>query len=228
MAIHERDTNVLGTLQVTVWQMRTLLWLALVGCGGSTPPPAHPGGDTGIATHQGLAGDDEFQPSYGKADLEKALIAERAAEATVEKQVMDADFKGDDDAKLAATADLAVRRRFIASLESCQQTGRECPPRLDEPAWTYDPAADADPRLDTPLRFDLDDWQKVAAELHARACACRTAACVASMNDAIDRLESRPMQDVRGDETASLSLTRARDCLTRLAGRARTYSPASD
>lgn len=224
MAIHERDTNVLGTLQGTVWQMRTLLCLALLGCGGSARPPAHGGGDTGISTHEGLAPEDEYQPSYGKADLERALIAERAAEATGEKQVMDADFKGDEDAKLAATADLAVRRRFIASLERCQATGRTCPPRLDEPAWTYDPSADADPKLDTPLRFDVADWQKVAAELHGRACACRTAACVSSMNDAIDRLEARPMQDVRGDETASLSLTRARECLTRLAGRALTYA----
>ena len=210
--------------------MRTLLglWAVFAACGGSTPSAQHAGGgDTGIASHEQLAGDDDYQPSYGKADLEKALIAERAAEATVEKQVMDADFKGDDDAKRAASADLAVRRRFIAALETCQAQGRNCPPRLDEPAWTYDPATDADPKLDTPLRFDLDDWQKVTAELHGRACACRTVACVDSMNDAIDKLESRPMQDVRGDETASLSVTRARECLTRLGGRARTY-PAAD
>jgi hypothetical protein len=45
------------------------------------------------------------------------------------------------------------------------------------------------------------------------------------MDAAIDTLETRPMQDVRGDETASQSLTRARECLTRLAGRARTYAP---
>ena len=201
--------------------MRTLLCFVapLVACGGSTPPAQHAGGDTGITTHETLAGDDDYQPSYGKADLEKALIAERAAEATGEKQVMDADLKGDDDAKRAAAADLAVRRRFIASLEACQSSGHTCPPRLDEPAWTYDLGSDADPKLDTPLRFDLADWQKVAAELHGRACACRTVACIDSMNDAIDRLEERPMQDVRGDETASLSLTRARECLTRLAGR---------
>ncbi|MBV8762466.1 MAG: hypothetical protein JO257_34600 [Deltaproteobacteria bacterium] len=206
--------------------MRTLLGLLLVAaCGGSSPSPQHPGGgsDTTLATHDQLAGDDDFQPPYNKADLEKALIAERAAEATAEKAVMDADFKGDDDAKRAAAADLAVRRRFIASLEVCQSQGHECPPRLDDPAWTYDASSDADPKLDTPLRFDLEDWQKVTAELHARACACRTAACVASMDAAIDTLEARPMQDVRGDATASLSVTRARECLTRLAGRGRTY-----
>jgi len=206
--------------------MRTLLCLvAAAACGGSTPPPQHAGGDTGITTHNQLASGDEYQPPYGKPDLEKALIAERAAEATGEKQVMDADLKGDDDTKRAAAADLAVRRRFIASLELCQSVGLECPPRLDEPAWTYDASSDADPKLDTPLRFDLDDWQKVTAELHARACACRTAACVASMDAAIDTLETRPMKEVRGDETSSLSVTRARECLTRLGGRARTYAP---
>lgn len=204
--------------------MKLLVVLALMAaCHGSGGAPApHRSGDTGITTHEGLAGADEYQPSYGKADLENALIAERAAESTGEKAIEDA---ADDDARLAATADLAVRRRFIASLEACQESGHNCPPRLDDPAWTYDPSSDADPKLDTPLRFDLDDWQKVAAELHGRACACRTKACVESMDAAIDKLEARPMRDVRGDETASQSLTRARECLTRLAGRARRYAP---
>jgi hypothetical protein len=199
--------------------MKLLVALAVMAaCHGSGGTPApHRSGDTGIVTHEGLAAADEYQPSYGKAELENALIAERAAEATAEKQAAD----GDD----TAAADLAVRRRFIASLESCQASGHNCPPRLDDPAWTYDPSSDADPTLDTPLRFDLEDWQKVAAELHGRACACRTKACVESMDAAIDKLEMRPMQDVRGDETASQSLTRARECLTRLAGRARTYAP---
>ena len=204
--------------------MKLLVVLAVMaGCHGSGGAPApHRGGDTGITTHDGLAGADEYQPSYGKADLETALIAERAAESSGEKAVADAT---DDDARLAASADLAVRRRFIASLEACQDSGHDCPPRLDDPAWTYDPSSDTDPKLDTPLRFDLDDWQKVAAELHGRACACRTKACVESMDAAIDTLETRPMQDIRGDETASQSITRARECLTRLAGRARTYAP---
>ena len=45
-----------------------------------------------------MAGDDEATPSYGKADLEKALIAERGAEATNERLVADAESKGDDEA----------------------------------------------------------------------------------------------------------------------------------
>jgi hypothetical protein len=204
--------------------MKLLVVLALMAaCHGSGGAPApHRGGDTGITTHASLAGADDYQPSYSSADLETALIAERAAEVTAEKAAADAP---DDDARLVATADLAVRRRFIASLESCQASRHDCPPRLDDPAWSYDPSSDADPQLDAPLRFDLADWQKVAAELHGRACACRTRACVDSMNAAIDKLEVRPMKDVRGDETASQSLTRARECLTRLAGRARRYAP---
>jgi hypothetical protein len=208
--------------------MRLLLMALLVGCGHGSTPATRTGGDTTLSTHESLAGDDDYQPSYGKADLEKALISERAAESTVEKQVMDADMKGDDDAKLAASADLAVRRRFIASLEACQESGRTCPPRLDDPAWSYDVSSETDPKLDAPLRFDLEDWRAVSSELFGRACACRTVNCVDSMEVAINRLEPRPMQDVRGDAAASESLTRARECLTRLSGRARTYRSSVD
>jgi hypothetical protein len=35
---------------------------------------------------------------------------------------------------------------------------------------------------------------------------------------AIDRLEKRPMPDVQADDDATLSITRARDCLYRLRG----------
>ena len=79
------------------------------------------------------------------------------------------------------------------------------------------------PRVaELPLRFDLESWQKVAAELHGRACACRTIACVDSMGVAIDQLEPRPMPEVRGDEVASQSITRARECLFRLRGKKAT------
>lgn len=196
--------------------MRLLLALMLVGCSHGSGPAAHAGGDTILATHESLASEDDFQPSYGKADLEKALIGERGAESQLEAQ-------GDD-----AAADLAVRRRFIASLEACQQSGRTCPPRLDEPAWSYDVESDADPKLDAPLRFDVDDWRAIASELFGRACACRTASCVDSMEVAIGKLETRPMPDVRGDEEASLSITRARECLTRLRGKDRTYRSSVD
>jgi len=183
----------------------------MVAC-SSTPAPRSPGaGDTGIATHAAFPDDeDAVSPTYDKADLETVLAAERAA---LEKPVDDDDW--------AALADAAVRRRFVASLEECQASGRRCPPRLDDPPWSYDVDGSAAPKLDTQLRFDLEDWRKVAAELHGRACACRTVACVDSLGVAIDVLAKRPMPDVEADDTAETSIARARTCLMRLRGRVR-------
>jgi len=171
--------------------------------------------DTG--SHSTLAADDEAPPPYDRAELQKALIAERAAEASGEGAVANAE-NGDPDALRIALADLAVRRRFIRVLEICDANQRLCPPRLDEPAWTYAVDAETDPKLDVPLRFDLDGWRKVAAELHGRACVCRTVACLDSMETAIARLESRPMPDIQSDDLATLDVTKARDCLMRLRG----------
>jgi len=166
-----------------------------------------------------MAGDDEPAPAYGRDELDRALAAERAAIARAEQQVSAAeDDPRPDDTLAGQLADLAVRRRFVAALELCAAQGRHCPPRLDEPAWSYDAGGSADPKLDARLRFDRADWQRIAEELDGRACACRTAACVESMFAAIDALESRPMPDVRSDEAASEWLTRARQCLSRLRG----------
>ena len=180
----------------------------------------------GDVTHSELAADDAFKPSYGKPELQRALIAERGAEATGEKRVAELEAKTDDDALRDAVADLAVRRRFIASLETCEAAGRDCPPRLDDPPWKFDvDAAGAKPPLDAPLRFDLDDWRKVADELHGRACACRTLTCVDSVGVAIDQLEPRPMQEVQGDDAASASITRAREGLSRRRGKSIAKPP---
>jgi hypothetical protein len=200
--------------------MRVLpLVLALAACKtGGTPSTGS--GVSDITYHSALAEEDgEPPPGYGHAELQKALIAERAAEAAAEQNVEALEAGGDPDPLNAARADLAVRRRFIATLEVCEQTGRYCPPRLDDPAWSFDMESEADPKLETALRFDLDSWQKVAAELHGRACACRTLACVDSMNVAIDKLEKRPMPEVQADEAASIEIMRARDCLFRLRGK---------
>lgn len=171
--------------------------------------------------HTAMAGDDDLKPSYAKAELEKALIAERGAEATNERRVADAEAKGDDEGLRLATADLGVRRRFIVMLETCQQSGHLCPPRLDDPATAVDhlPALISGTPGPT-LRFDLADWRKLAAELHGEACACRTLACIDTLDDAINTLEPRPIDDVRGDDQASTELTRARECLFRLRGKA--------
>jgi hypothetical protein len=192
---------------------RTLL-LALTACSGGSAKPAS---IQDITYHTELAADEEPPPPYGKAELEKALIAERAAEARGEREVGDAE-DGDPDALRIAVADLAVRRRFIRVLELCEANARMCPPRLDDPPWHYAVDADTDPKLDVPLRFDLDSWKKVADELHGRACVCRTLDCVDSMETAIARLEVRPMPDVQADDEATTSITRARECLMRLRG----------
>jgi len=178
--------------------------------------------------HGDLAAEDLFVPTYGKAELQRALIAERGAEAAGEHLVTELEAKAVDgpgnDRWRIARADLEVRRRFIQALEACEATGHACPPRLDEPSWSYDPDPDVvvAPKVDSDLRFDLASWQKLSAELFGRACACRTISCVDSMSVVIDQLETRPMPEVQGDELASLSRTRARECLFRLRGKKAT------
>jgi hypothetical protein len=197
------------------------LLLAFIGLGSCKTGSAPSGGDE-VTHHTGVLATDEYKPSYGMGELDKALADERTAEAAAEARVQELEDKGNYDELRLAIADLAVRRRFVASLAACKANGVVCPPRLDDPAWSYDVEANVDPTLDVKLRFDLESWQKVAAELHGRACACRTLACVDSMFAAIDRLEVRPMSEVQSDETASLSITRARECLYRLRGLRRT------
>lgn len=197
--------------------MRLALLLAVVGCKSGGTPAATA---DAITYHRGgaAAEDDSYKPSYDKADLQRALTAERGAETAADQQLRALEERGDYDQLRIATADLAVRRRFIASLEACSASDRACPPRLDDPASSFDVEGTIDPKLDAPLRFDLASWREVASELHGRACACRTLSCIDSMFAAIDRLETRPMPDVQADDPASLSITRARECLYRLRG----------
>jgi hypothetical protein len=217
-----------------------IAWLAgCPGSGAALPPPGNPD----EAPHSTLADEDAYKPSYGKPELQRALIAERGTEASLERRVGELEARRDalpassadravDDQLRVAVADLGVRRRFIATLEACEAAGRWCPPRLDDPPWAYDPDPDqpVDPPLTAPIRFDLDSWRTVAAELHGRACACRTLACVDSVGVAIDELEPRPMPMVQRDDDATIGLTRARECLYRLRGRApiRAAPPAGD
>ncbi len=203
--------------------LRVVPFLALAGCPG--PGTQTRSGSPDIQPTGQLADEVLYRPTYGTADLQKALIAERGAEARGEALVTELEAKdGTDDRLRLATADLAVRRRFIASLEACEATGRFCPPRLDDPPWAFDPDPDVQqaPKLDVALRFDLASWQKIASELHGRACACRTISCVDSMTVAIEQLEPRPMPEVQGDEAATQSITWARECLFRLRGKKAT------
>ncbi len=186
---------------------RVSLVYLLVGCHGSAPPQ-HAAPET--TAHTAFGEVDEAAPAYDQAELARVLAAERDAVAAAEARR--------DDLDEPALADLAVRRRFVAALEACSEQHVRCPPRLDDPPWSDDPDA---PKLDAHLRFDLDDWRKLALELHGRACACRTLACVDSLGFTIDALEKRPMPDVEADEVASASITHARECLFRLRGRTR-------
>lgn len=203
------------------------VWVALafLGCGGGAANRTE-FGSTPESSPGNFTPEDIYVPTYSKAELQKALIAERGAEATGERIATELEAKVADgptnDRWRIARADLEVRRRFIRSLETCESTQRDCPPRLDDPTWSYDPDPDVvvAPKVDADLRFDLASWQKLAAEMFGRACACRTIACVDSVGVAIDQLEVRPMPAVQGDEIASLSITRARECLFRLRGKA--------
>ncbi len=198
--------------------------LAFLGCSGGTSRPRPTGPAEPVLGE--LADDAVFKPAYGKPELQRALIADRGAEATGERRVAELEAStGTDDQLRVAVADLAIRRRFIAALEACERSGQACPPRLDDPPWAFDPDPDGGPqapKIDAPLRFDLESWQEIAAELHGRACACRTIACVDTMGVAIDQLEIRPMPEVEGDEVASQSITWARQCLFRLRGKRAT------
>lgn len=206
--------------RLVVRYLSQVRWLPLLLTIAACKSGSSPKGADEVTYAAPLAGDLESEPapSYGKAEIQKALIAERAAEARGEREVGELEA-GEPDRLSMAMADLAVRRRFIAILELCEQQGRMCPPRLDDPPWSYTVESEGDPKLDVPLRFDVDSWQKVSAELHGRSCACRTLACVDSLEVAIAKLEVRPMPDVQSDDKAMLSITRARECLFRLRGK---------
>jgi hypothetical protein len=204
----------------------------LVACSGaSTTGPRTP--DSAVTPGE-FAAEDQLVPSYQKGELSRTLQKERGAEAIAariasELEAKDRDAAGDDQLRVA-TADLGVRRRFITSLETCEASGVHCPPRLDDPPWAFDPdpGKPLAPPVTADLRFDVDSWRKLTLELYGRACACRTIACVDSVGVAIDQLEPRPMEQVQGDEAASLSLTRARECLFRLRGKARRTRPIEE
>ena len=207
-----------------------LLLVAAAACGGGDVYHARKTGDQGVTTHAELADDSGFKPTYSKADLETALIAERGKEARDVQRLADLQAQAERDPTISpntpriAEADLAVRRRYLATLEACQASGVACPPRLDEPPWTwdYDPdlgSPQKPPPLDAPLRYDVASWQVVTAELHGRACACRTIACVDGIGVALDQLEGTPMRVVQDDDASIASITAARECLFRLRGK---------
>jgi hypothetical protein len=209
-----------------------MLAIGCAGAGGGVTRPAP--GDPVAPPRSVLAEDDRHVPSYGKPELSRALLAERDLVDSAERHIADLHDRpsspATDDQLRVALADVAVRRRFIHTLEACDAAGAWCPPRLDDPPWAYDPDPDTGRRVEPPvtstLRFDLDSWRTLAGELHGRACACRTLACVDSVGVAIDQLELRPMPQVVGDDAATASITRARECLFRLRGKVVMRAPS--
>lgn len=199
--------------------------LVVASCGSRTPATVEPTPDPPApaeASTTTFAEEDRLVPIYGAADLSRARSTERAAEASAERAITELELRGASPLELAAArADLAVRRRYIAALDACEESQRQCPPRLDDPPLAFDPAGESAPRLDVPLRFDLAAWRVVAVDVYGRACACRTVACIDATMLGIAWLESRPTREVLADDTATLSLTRARQCLYRLRGKTR-------
>ena len=195
---------------------RTCWWLAIAGCTHAAPAVEAPAAPE--PPHAQLAeAEPPLLPPYRNDELARAIASEqaeldRAAQAIATRE----DDPAPDDALPGALADLAVRRRFEAALETCRDTGQRCPPRLDDPAWSYDVDGLADPPIQAALRYDRDDWRKIAAELHGRACACRTRTCVDSVEVAIAVLEQRPMPEVTSDDEAASSIVAARECLSYL------------
>jgi hypothetical protein len=195
---------------------RWTLLLATCACshGGASAPAAD------IQYHTSRFAEDDGPAPYARAELQQTLTAEREEVARAEHEKSDSEREaGDDDHLRVLIANLAVRRRFVQTLELCDANAVMCPPRLQEQSWSYAADSDTDPPLDAPMRFDLDSWRKVADELYGRACGCRTIDCLDSIDAAIARLELRPMPDVQADEQASLSITRARECTMALRGK---------
>src|SRR5262245_13398422 len=106
-------------LRYLSWMRRLALLLAIVACRhGSTP---HAGDTDTFTVHTALATDDDYKPTYEKAELQRVLSSERSAVAAAESRAGDLDSETGDPQQLQLVRqDLAVRRRFVASLEACE------------------------------------------------------------------------------------------------------------
>ncbi len=161
----------------------------------------------------------EVQPTYSRQDMERILADERAA-ATAAAATLTSlmDQRGKSIEISLRLADLGVQQRYIEALESCRARSVWCPPKVGL-TWTIrELEQDVPVSLDAELRFDLDSWRTLAAELWARGCDCRSMECVDAMTQSIDSLEGKPTLEVQGDHQASTAITGARTCLWRLRG----------
>src|ERR1041385_6214814 len=108
----------------------------LVACGGTPARPAV----TPVADTAHEFADEPVKPTFDKAALDAALATERDKQTALEQQIAALEAVPTVDDQLRSALDeLGVRRRFIATLQACAATGRDCPPRLDAPAGTSGP-----------------------------------------------------------------------------------------
>lgn len=162
----------------------------------------------------------EVQPTYGRQEMERVLVEERQAHTTAAAVLASLMEQRGKSVEIALKlADLQVQERYLESLEACRARGVWCPPKLGM-AWTIREDQDVPVSLDAEARFDLASWRKLAAELWARGCDCRSMTCVDAMTQTIDALEAQPTPEVQGDHEAAAAVTGARTCLWRLRGKA--------
>jgi hypothetical protein len=199
-----------------LFAVRVAALLLAAGCGGSQT-------ERFVEPTQAAQIDPEATevvPTYGKHELERVIGEERQAHAAAQSVLASLmDQRGKAVEIALRLADLGVQERYLETLESCKARGVWCPPKLGM-AWTIREGVDVPVSLDTEVRFDLQTWRAVTAELWARGCDCRSMTCVDAMTQTIDALEPRPTPEVQGDQEASAALTAARTCLWRLRGKA--------
>ncbi len=164
-----------------------------MACGGPNTFKPPPPGDHGTHGSE-LADDDEYKPPTARPRLDRALITERGLEAAAERIMGELEAAGNIEKLEAARGDLAVRRRFIATLEACAASKRKCPPRRADPPFALVIDGRATP---PPARHSAALRSRGLAEGHRWSCTVarvRAARWRASMVSkvAIAQLETQP------------------------------------
>jgi hypothetical protein len=193
---------------------RIAMLALLVACGGTAGQGAEP-----AESGQGgrVAGG-----RYARADVERALEAELARLAEMDRQIGELEAavsRAEAEAREVDVlrADRVARAAFAADLGSCLEGAATCPPVLDEPTppATWDPASDQLTGAFAPPA----DWTADAARLERAACGCRTADCATWVLAELARWEQAAPPPAAGDDVAVGHVSGARGCLQRRLGR---------
>jgi hypothetical protein len=194
--------------------MALMALLALVvACAGSTGPGAEP-----VAADRGRVGGGR----YARADIERALEAELATLAEMDRRIGEleaAESRAEAEAAEidALRADRVARAGFAADLGSCLEGAATCPPVLDEP--TPPGSWDSATRTLTEPFTPPTDWAADAARLERAACGCRTADCAQWALAELARWEKSAPPPAVSDRAAAGHVSGARGCLQRRLGR---------